>query len=315
MPGPLVPGCAIRTPRRSDFPDRAIGDIAEAQHGVVARRQLLAMGLGRDAIGRRVRAGRLRPIHRGVYAVGHSALTRRSHWMAAVLASGPDAVLSHGTAAALWGIRAAGSGRIDVTVPRSSPSTRSIRKHFICLSVDEVTVREGIPVTSAARAVLDLAADKGEAAAEGALREIEYLGIYGVVSLPALLERHPRHRGTPLVRRALERLHADPGGRVRSPLEELFLPFLDAHRIPRPRLNAWLSVDEHRYQVDCLWPDARLIAELDGFKSHGTKRAFRKDRKRDRRLETRGFHVIRITEDQVTHEPEALAIDLRALLE
>jgi hypothetical protein len=141
------------------------------------------------------------------------------------------------------------------------------------LPEDEATVIEAIPVTTAARAVLDLAAEKEEAAAEAALREMEYLGIYGPVSLPVLLDRYPRHKGTPIVGVCLERLHDDPGGRVRSTLEELFLPFLDEHRIPRPRLNAWLSVGDHRYQVDCLWTQARLVGELDGFKSHGTKRA------------------------------------------
>jgi very-short-patch-repair endonuclease len=164
---------------------------------------------------------------------------------------------------------------------------------------DERTVLAGVPTTSAARAVLDLSAAKGAAAAESALREMEYLGIYGPVSLPVLLERYPRHRGTTAVQACLKRLDDDPGGRIRSDLEEAFLPFLDAHQIPRPRLNAWISIDDDRFQVDCLWPDAKLIGELDGFKSHGTKRAFRKDRRRDRRLAAHGFHVIRITEDQL----------------
>ncbi len=199
-------------------------------------------------------------------------------------------------------------------VPRKSRSQRAIRRHFGALPVDEVTIHDGIPVTSAARAVLDLAADKGRAAAETALREMEYLGIYGPVSLPALLERYPRHRGTRIVERCLDRLKDDPGGRVRSTLEELFLPFLDRHRIPRPRLNAWLTIGERRYQVDCLWPDARLVGELDGFKSHGTKRAFRKDRKRDRRLGAIGYRIVRITEDQLLSEPTEIAADLRSLL-
>jgi very-short-patch-repair endonuclease len=179
---------------------------------------------------------------------------------------------------------------------------------------DERTVLAGIPTTSAARAVLDLAAVKGEAAAESALREKEYLGIYGPVSLPTLLERYPRHKGTPIVRVCLERLADDPGGRIRSDLEELFLPFLDAHRISRPRLNAWISIDDDHFQVDCFWPDAKLIGELDGFKSHGTKRAFRRDRRRDRRLGAHGFHVVRITEDQLLAEAEVVAADLKALI-
>jgi Protein of unknown function (DUF559) len=234
--------------------------------------------------------------------------------MAAVLASGDGAVLSHRSATALFGIWGSGAAEVHVTVPRKMRSHATIRRHFGLLPGDEVAAMDGIPVTSAARAVLDLAADKGEAAAETALREMEYLGIYGPVSLPALLERYPRHRGTPIVEVCLERLRDDPGGRVRSPLEEVFLPFLDEHGIPRPKLNAWLSVGEDRYQVDCLWPDARLVGELDGFKSHGNKRAFRRDRRRDRRLGVAGFHVTRITEDAIASEPTELAADLRVLL-
>jgi hypothetical protein len=280
----------------------------------VARRQLLERGFDPDAIKRRVRSGRLHPIHRGVYAVGHTAITQRGRWMAAVLASGPGAVLSHRSATALCGIWGAGAGEVHVTVPRKTRSRDSIRRHFGTLPVDEVTIHDGIPVTSAARAVLDLAADKGEAAAETALREAEYLGIYGELSLPALLSRHPKHPGVLRVERCLERLRDDPGGRIRSPLEELFLPFLDAHRIPRPRLNAWIALDDDRFQVDCFWPEARLVVELDGFKGHRTRRAFRKDRRRDRRLDAHGYRHIRVTEAQLDEEPSEVASDLRASL-
>jgi putative AbiEi antitoxin of type IV toxin-antitoxin system/uncharacterized protein DUF559 len=316
MPGPSAFGGAIRPFSQTDPvpPDRVLAELAREQHGVVSRGQLLGLGWSPDAIKRRVRTGRLHRIHPGVYAVGHTAITIRGRWMAAVLASGDGAVLSHRSGTALWGIWGSGEGDTHVAVPRKVRSQGSIRRHFSLLPEDEVTVRDGIPVTSAARAVLDLAGDKGEAAAEAALREMEYLGIYGPVSLPVLLDRYPKHRGTRFVREALERIRDDPGGRIRSTLEEAFLPFLDAHQIPRPRLNAWLTVAEHRYQVDCLWPAARLIGELDGFRSHGTRRSFRKDRKRDRRLGAAGFHVVRITEDQVLDEPLDLAADLRILL-
>lgn len=294
--------------------DRGLAEIAKSQHGVVARKQLIALGFSEASVDRWMRRGRLNRIHAGVYAVGHTAITVRGRWMAAVLASGDGAVLSHRSATALWGIWGSGTGASHVTVPRKSRSHRSIRRHFAVLPEDEWELVDGIPVTSAARAVLDLAGDKGEAAAEAALREMEYLGIYGRLSLPALLDRHPQHRGAAVVEVCLERLNDDPGGRLRSPLEELFLPFLDAHRIPRPRLNAWLFVGEHRYQVDCLWPAARTVGELDSFKSHGTKRAFSKDRRRDRRLGAAGFHVIRITEGQLLDEPREVAADLQALL-
>lgn len=294
--------------------DHALAELGRGQHGVVGRSQLLRLGIDADAIKRRVRGGRLHPIHAGVYAVGHPAITVRGTWMAAVLASGPEAVLSQRSATALWGIWGSGTGEVHVTVPRKTRSQRSIRRHFGVLPRDEVEVRDGIPVTSAARAVLDLAGDRGEAAAEAALREMEYLGIYGDVSLPALLERYPRHRGAAIVRRCLERLRDDPGGRVRSPLEESFLPFLDRHQIPRPRLNAWLTVGEQRFQVDCYWPEARLVGEFDGFAAHGTKRAFGTDRKRDRRLAAASYRVIRITYGQLTTERAEVAADLLDLL-
>ncbi len=312
MPEPSAFQAAIRP--QTQTVERALADLAGRQHGVVGREQLRALGMEPGTIKRRIQAGRLHVIHRGLYAVGHSAITVRGRWMAAVLASGPEAVLSHRSATALWGIWGSGSGQIHVTVPRKLRSQRAIRRHFGVLASDEVTVVDGIPVTSAARSVLDLAGDKGEPAAEAALREMEYLGIYGEVSLPSLLERYPRHRGAAIVERCLERLRDDPGGRVRGTLEESFLPFLDHYRIPRPKLNAWLSVGDERFQVDCHWPDAALVGELDGFRSHGTKRAFRKDRRRDRRLLVNHFNVVRITHDQLQDEPLEVAADLRDLL-
>jgi hypothetical protein len=296
-----------------DGVSRELAEIAKRQHGVVSRRQVEGLGLAGNSIDLLIRNGRLHRLHPGVYALGHTAITRQGWWMGAVLASGEGTVLSHQSAAGLWGIWGSGAGETHVTVPRKTRSQRSIHRHFSMLPDDERTVLAGIPTTSAARAVLDLAATKG-AAAESALREMEYLQIYGPVSLPALLERHPHHKGTPIVRTCLERLAEDPSGRIRSDLEELFLPFLDANQIPRPRLNAWISIDDDRFQVDCLWADAKLIGELDGFKSHGTKRAFRKDRRRDRRLGARGFHVVRITEDQLLAEADEVAADLKALI-
>jgi very-short-patch-repair endonuclease len=294
--------------------ERTIGGLAGSQHGVVSRGQLLGLGVTRDEIDWRVSVGALHVIHRGVYAVGHTAITVRGRWMAAVLASGPGAVLSHRSATALWGIWGSGAGEIHVTVPRKSRSQRSIHRHFGALPFDEVTKHHGIPVTSAARAVLDLAADKGEAAAESALRELEYLGLYGPLSIPTLLRRYPRHRGAATVERCLERLSDDPGGRIRSPLEELFLPFLDTHHIPRPRLNHSLTIGDDRFQVDCFWPEARLVGELDGFQSHGTRRAHGADRKRDRRLLAASFRVVRITQAHLATEPADVAADLLALL-
>jgi hypothetical protein len=290
----------------------AVADLAKAQHGVVTRSQIVGLGVAGNTVDRWLRAGRLHRLVPGVYAVGHRAITRRGRWMAAVLASGDGAVLSHRSATALYGAWGSGTGEIHVTVPRKLRSQPPIRRHFSVLPDDEVETVDDIPVTSASRAVLDLAAERGEAAAESALRELEYLGTYGKVPLPTLLARHPKHPGAQACREALEHLRNDPGGRIRSDLEEAFIAFLDAKGIPRPRLNPWLSLGEDRIQVDCLWPEPRLIVELDDWKSHGTKRGFRKDRERDRRLGVAGYRVIRITEDQIRREPDSLAADLQA---
>lgn len=197
--------------------------------------------------------------------------------MAAVLACGEGAVLSHWSAAALWRIRPHRRESIDVTSPSESNSLGAIRRHHRLLPSDEVTVVDGIPVTTVPRTVLDLAAVVSVDVVENALREVEYLELRDPLSLPDLLTRYPGRRGVRRVRVALDRLEQEPGGRRRSPLEERFVPFLRRHHLPIPRLNAWLEVQGKRYQVDCLWPGTSQIVELDGWQGHGTKSAFRED--------------------------------------
>ena len=219
MNGEFGSGGAIRTQTRTHPWDQVIGGLAGRQHGVVARRQLLVLGLGRDQIARRLRLGRLIRLDAGVYAVGHSALTRRGRWMAAVLGCGPDAVLSHFSAAALWEI---GSGRelTHVTAPRRGQSRQAVRRHFAPLPADERTTLDGISVTTPPRTVLDLAATADVHAVEIALRNLEFHRLRDHLSVPALLDRYPGHRGTGTIRIARARQSADPGGRTRSPFED-----------------------------------------------------------------------------------------------
>ena len=176
--------------------DERIAELADGQHGVVARRQLLALGVGEEAIEVRLRAGRLHRLHRGVYAVGHRVLSREARWMAAVLFAGPDAVLSHRSAAALWGMPAPSSRAIEVTTPRKSRSRGSIHRHFAVLPADEVTTERGIPVTTVPRTLFDLAATSSVDVVEHALRESEYLRLHDRLSLPDLLARYPGRRGS-----------------------------------------------------------------------------------------------------------------------
>jgi very-short-patch-repair endonuclease len=235
--------------------------------------------------------------------------------MAAVLASGPNAVLSHWSAAALWMIRPNSRAVIDVTTPHKSRTWDGIRRHHKALPVDEVTVEGGIPVTSVPRTVFDLAATEPLDAVENLIREMEFLQLSDRLSLPDLIDRYPGRRGVRKLRLALGRLEEDPVGRKRSRLEERFSPFLRRYRLPLPRYNDWILLPNgRRYQVDCHWPDLRQIVELDGWQAHGTKTAFREDRTRDRRLKVAGYSVTHLTWNQLDDEPAAIAADLRALL-
>ena len=234
--------------------------------------------------------------------------------MAAVLASGPDAVLSYWSAAHLWMIRPNSRSRIDVTVAHRSRSSRPIHRHVSEVPEDERTIEEGIPVTTVPRTILDLAATESADVVENLLRESEFRQLTDRLSLPDLVERYPGKRGTRKVQLALDRLKEDPAGTKRSPLEERFAPFLRRHRLPLPRFNDWIVLGNKRYRVDCHWPDLPQIVELDGWGGHSTRTAFREDRARDRRLTAAGYRVTHITWNQLDDEPAEVAADLQALL-
>lgn len=291
-----------------------LADLAGRQHGVVARRQLVGIGFGNDAIARRISVGRLHRLHSGVYAVGHRALSCEAKWMAAVLAGGEGAVLSHASAAALWGVRPPTRECPEITTPRSSRSTSDLRRHRSLLAVDEVTVRRGIPVTRVARTLTDIAADVQAWEFERAVREAEFLKLSQSPSLVELYLRHPRRRGSRLVRVTLERLSQLPGGMTRSPLEDRFLRFLKRAGLPLPETNVTLRLGGSTYQADCLWREACLVVELDGHEAHGTRMAFEGDRERDRRMQVAGWRVVRITAGQI-RSPRSLTRDLRRLLD
>lgn len=163
---------------------------------MVGRKQLLARGWSREEIDWRIDVGRLHRLHPGVYAVGHRLIPKEGWWMAAVLASGPDAVLSHHSAAALWGLRSYSERVVEVTVPRKSTSSKQIRRHHSPLPADERTIEEGIPVTSVPRTIFDLAASESLDVIENLLRETEHLELRDRLSLWDLLERYPGKRGS-----------------------------------------------------------------------------------------------------------------------
>jgi very-short-patch-repair endonuclease len=290
-----------------------IAELAGGQHGVVSAKQLYALGLSRDQINRRVRRGWLHPLHRGAYAVGHPQVTREGRWMAAVLACGPGAVLSHTDAAALWLIHTeAPRGRIDVTLRTRAGRRRraGIRIHRPrCLPQDELSACQGIPCTSPARTILDLAGVLTSRRLQRAIDEGDRLGLVSADELIELLRRHRGHPGARWLRGVLAR-HQVGTTVTRSELEERFLALCSQHHLSQPEVNAPLL----DYVVDFLWAEARLVVEVDGHQTHATRRAFQADRDRDGRLAVAGYRVLRFTWFDVTRRPVVVADRVRRLL-
>lgn len=290
-----------------------IGELADRQHGVVARRQLVELGLGRGAVEHRVRLKRLCLVHHGVYAVGRRRLTRSGAWMAAVLACGPSAVLSHRSAAVLWGVRWGDSVRTEVTAPGRVGARDGIRAHRARLPADETTEVDGIPVTTVARTILDLAAVDDRHRVERAMEQAEALRLADTTPLAALAARYPGRRGTAVLKAIIGK-DSRAAGITRSHLEDRFLRFLAERGLPPPDPNAWLHLGEDWIEGDCVWPEQRLVVELDSWQYHATKAAFRRDRARDRRLQLAGWVPIRVTAWDVEEEPDRLEAELVGLL-
>jgi uncharacterized protein DUF559/putative AbiEi antitoxin of type IV toxin-antitoxin system len=273
----------------SDASDRRLADLAARQHGVITTAQLEQLGIDRRSVWRRVRAGRLHRLYRAVYAVGHDRITQRGRWMAAVLACGTGAVLSYRSAAALWGMRPTSSRLTEVTLPslRGASDRAGLRVHRTRrLGADEVTTRDGIPVTTPARTIADLRRVLPSDQLNAAIRRAEVLRLD--IGIQPCYEPDL----------------------ARSDLERLFLGLCRRNGLPLPAMNA--RIDD--FVVDFLWPEQRLIVETDGFRHHGTRTAFESDRERDVRLHMLGYTVARFTYKQVTDDPDAVVVALAALL-
>jgi very-short-patch-repair endonuclease len=290
--------------------DMEIAGLARRQHGVVAVRQLAALGLSPRAVSHRASTGRLHRVHHGVYAVGHTLLGRRGHWMAAALACGPRAGLCDAAAGALWGIRRSDAAQIDVVVPsRGGRSRAGLRIHRRpSLLPGELITEEGIPVTSPARTLLDLAAILNLDALHRALDRAEMLELTDSPALDAIARAHPNHRGATPLRAALTTYVA--GAMTRSDLEERFLALCRRHGLPPPRTNQHV----HGFEVDFLFAEQRLVVETDGWRSHRSRRAFERDRDRDAALLLQGYRTLRITHERLRSDPAGVAATLSALL-
>jgi very-short-patch-repair endonuclease len=285
---------------------RALLALAESQHGIVTRAQLLEVGLTDQGIARRVEDGRLHRVHQGVYAVGRQTLTTQGRFLAAVVSCGPAAALSHIAAAILWGLLRDRGWRIDVTVPRGGQRRRRgpVIIHRSALPDSDVTVKDGIRVTTPARTLIDLADVLPRRRLERAFDEAAYLRL----NLGGLRPIRGR-RGAGALKRVLE-AHQPGSTRTRSELEERMLSLCRSFRLPTPEVNAVVE----GYLVDFVWRDQRLIVETDGWQAHGTRTAFECDRRRDAALLAAGWRVLRITYRQLESGPAEVAARIRAAL-
>jgi hypothetical protein len=299
--------------RRGFDPEAEIARLATRQHGVVARRQLIELGLSRSAIDRRLRARRLLPVFAGVHAVGHGALRDEGWWMAAVLACGPGAVLSHHAAASLWELRDWAGGAIDVTTASRSgrASRRGIALHRVRALPDGARAQQArIPVTSVARTAIDLAPRVGDRDLEQLVARGLGAGLLTLAALRALVAAQPNGMGAARVRALLGRLAGTGAADLRSRLEVDFAALCDTYNLPAPRTNVCVE----GLTVDAFWPHAGLIAEADGYEFHSMPTAFETDRLRDQRLIRAGHRVIRFTYRQVVDRPAEVAETLRSML-
>jgi very-short-patch-repair endonuclease len=287
--------------------DRKVVAVARRQHGLVTTPQLFATGLTGDAIKHRVKQGWLRRRHRGVYLVGplETPLTRA---MAAVLAYGDGALLSHYSAAVVWGLRPAPGHVMHVTVAgRTVRSRDGIRAHSVRhLHPHDATRHRGIPVTSPARTLLDLTTAVSARDLSRAADEARVHRLVTDVSLNEQFKRYPHHRGTAALRKVIQ---TEPA-LTRSEAERRLLELIRAARLPEPETNVRVG----RWELDFLWRAERLVVEVDGYAYHSSRSSFEGDRRRDAELAAHGIRVVRVTWRQITEEAAALVATLATAL-
>lgn len=284
--------------------------LAMGQHGVVSHGQLLALGYSRGAIGRLAGAGWLHRLHRGVYAVGHAAVSRHGLCLAAVLACGENAVASHQSAAWLWGLSPRFAAMPHVTAPRRGHVRATIHLHHSTIFEEaDLTTCDGVPVTSVPRTSLDMAAVSARKGVEGLLEKAERMSLLEVTEIEAILARSGRHPGRRILRQALA-IYRDPV-MTRARSERLLLAIVRRAGLPRPAINYSIAGME----IDAYWETERFAVEVDGYATHGTRAAFERDPLRIEELKLLGIDAIRITASRIEREPSQVGQRLRALLQ
>ena len=272
--------------------------LAARQYGLASVRQLHAMGYGEGSIAKAVAGGRLHRVHRGVYAVGHTDLSLHGRCLAGVLACDSDTLLSHFSAAWLWGLLSTQPIPVHVTTSVRRKRRAPLRIHHSQTLIDaDRAVEDRIPVTSVARTALDLAARIRPASLDRLLQRAEELKLIDLPEFESVLARNRGHRGTARLRRAIA-LYAPPPF-TRSGLERRFLRLLVEAGIAPPSTGYNVA----GYELDVYWPDLRFAVELDVFETHGSHRSFEADRLRDEDLKLVGVELTRVTGHRVSREP------------
>jgi hypothetical protein len=291
-----------------------IAAFAQGRHGVVTTAELAAFGLGKAAVARRAREGRLFRVHHGVYAVGRPDLTPSGRRMAAVLACGSGAVLSHRSAAVQHGLLPGAGSMTDVTRPApAGRPRRGIRVHSsTTLTAPDITTVDRIPCTSVARTLVDVGDREPARLVERATDQAEVLGVFDLIAISEALERAGPRRGPGVLKAILAEL-GQPTLTDRE-LEELMLELVRTAGLHQPEVNAWITDDGWAYKADFLWRAERLVVETDGRAFHSSRRAFEHDRLRDQRLILAGYTVVRFTWRQLVREPERVQRVVRNLL-
>lgn len=289
--------------------EERIAAVAERQHGVVTFGQMRDAGLSAGAVERRIRSGRLRALHRGVYLTLPYGLPHTRE-MAAVIACGQAAVLSHSSAVTVWGLGpGVCNGDVDVSTTEHRANRSGIRLHRVRrLGADERTVKDGIPITTPARTIMDVAATVGGRELEGIVARAERERLVAPEQLVRLLRRSRGRAGAG----ALSRVLALPEGAAftRSEAEVELLALIRRAGLPAPRCNARFGA----YEIDFLWPSSRLAVEVDGYAHHSTRPRFEGDRRRDARLIGEGLTVLRLTWRQIMEEPLTTMVQLAQAL-
>ncbi|MEN3279684.1 MAG: hypothetical protein V7607_824 [Solirubrobacteraceae bacterium] len=290
--------------------DQVVGGLADGQHGVVSREQLLAAGQTPRVIRRAVEAGRLRPVFRGVYAVGHVALRREGWWMAALLACSDGAALSHRTAGTIWGLVTGPTLPIDVTTSTDHGRKHArITTHRARLHALDALVIDGLRVTTPSRTIVDLAASLEGRALRDVVERAQDLRRFDPDDIRDTLARAPRRPGTRRLDDLITVLTPDKDN-ARSHLERLFLALARKARLPKPASN----LDIAGRCRDFAWPDERLVVETDGYRYHSSRQAKRRDNRRDRQLTALAWRPVRFTYEEIAFEPAEVAKELVGLL-